>query len=132
MVKSKKVTNRHTIIIAAAITVAVSVFYSVILNTAVSKVIGLCLYQFAEENICMESCCSGVETNSGCCCYFSETPNQTDSLVSYESFDKSIYNYMCAIHTYDKTNLIVLYILNYETQLNLNNINSKIFKPPKA
>jgi len=132
MAKNRCVIMRQTITIAAAIIMAVSVFYSVVLNPAVSKLVGLCLYQYAEDSVCMESCCSGTETFSGCCCYFSETPNQTDSLVSYESFDKSIYNYMCTVHTYDKTNLAVLYVLDYETQFNPNNINYEIFKPPKA
>jgi hypothetical protein len=123
---------RKILTIAAAAVVAFSVFYSVILNTAVLKAISLCLSQPAEESNCMESCCTGVGITSDCCCYFSETPNQTDTLVTYESFSKSIYNYVCGIHTYDKANLNALYyIVDCETKKN-QYIALEIFRPPKS
>jgi len=124
---------RKILKIATAAVVVFFVFYSVVLNTAVFNAIGLCRYQPAEEEcICMESCCSVIGTISDCCCYFSETPYQTDTIITYESFGKSIYNDMCEIHTYDKSDFNALYIVDYETQYINNNIVNKIFRPPKV
>jgi len=93
MEKSKWIIMRRTITIVTAFAAAFSVFYSVILNSAVSTAISLCCYQSAEEeSICMESCCAGIGTTSDCCCYLSETSNQTNTVISYEPFGKSIYN----------------------------------------
>jgi len=122
---------RKILAVTTAAVVVFSVFYSVILNTVVFKAIDLCWYQPAEESNCME-CCAGTGTTSNCCCYFSETPNQTDTLITYESFSKSIYNYICEIHTYDKANLALLYIVDYKTQYINKNIAEKIFRPPKV
>jgi len=124
---------RRTITIATIFIVAFFVFCSVILNSAISVAIGLCCYHSAEEeSICMESCCSGIGITLDCCCYFSVTSNQTDTLISYEQFGKSIYNYLCEIHTHDKVDFAALYIVDYETQYINNNIVNKIFRPPKV
>jgi len=124
---------RQTITIATIFIMAFFLFCSVILNSAISAAIVLCCYQSAEEeSICMESCCSGIGTTSDCCCYFSVTSNQTDSLISYEQFGKSIYNYLCEIHTHDKIYFAALYIVDYETQYINDNIVNEIFRPPKV
>jgi len=132
MAKSRRVIMRQTITIAATLTVAFSLSYSVILNPVISKAISLCLYQSVEEDTCMGSCCDGIGISSDCCCYFSEMPNQNDSLVLYEPFGKSIYSYMCAKNIFDNSDFMELYKVDFETQKNHKYIAYKIFRPPKA
>ena len=123
---------RKIVTIAVVVIVAFSIIYSVILNVAASAAIGLCLYQPAEEeNFCTGSCCAGMGQSSDCCCYISEIPNNTENLFSYESFSKSIYNYICAKHVFDNVNLTELYDINYETRCTPKYIVQKIFRPPK-
>jgi len=132
MGKSKWIIMRQTITIVTAFAAAFSVFYSIILNSAVSTAISLCYQSSEKENICMDSCCSEIGTSQDCCCYFSEIPDKNDTLISYELFGKSINNYMCAIHTFNNSNFTELYSVNYETQNNPKYIVNKIFRPPKV
>lgn len=126
--KNRRETMRQTFSVAAVIMLAFSVFYSVILNTVVSTEAVLCGYQAIEEDDCADSCCCGDD----CCCYFSDVPTKTETLISYESFGKSIYNNMCAVRTFDNSNLAELYSIDSETQFSPNNIIYEIFRPPKA
>jgi len=126
-------TKRQIITIIAAITAAFSVFYSVVFNTAVSAAIGLCYCQSVEEkDLCVESCCAGFGTTTDCCCSYSKTHNQTKTLITYETFGKSIYNYMCSIYKYDNSILKGLYNVNCEIYCTPKYIVYKIFKPPKS
>ena len=132
MAKSRRVIIRQTITIAATLAVAFSLFYSVMLNSVVSKAIN-CLYQPAEkEGVCMDICCAGIGTSPDCCCYLTEMPNKNDSLIIYEPFGKSIYSYMCSIHIFDKSDFLELYNVNCEEQGNHHYIVFKLFRPPKA
>jgi len=132
MAKNRQVIVRQTITIAATLVVAFSLFFSVILNSAVSEAIS-CLNQSAEtEAACMDFCCAGIGTSPDCCCYLSEMPNQNDSLIIYEPFGRSVYSYMCNIYKFDKTNFMELYNVNCETQGSRQYIAFELFRPPKA
>jgi hypothetical protein len=131
MAKSRWNIMRKIITLTATIVVTFSVFYSVILNATVSKMINLCCNQSAEQKgNDTDFCCTGMGTNSDCCCHLSEIPNKTETAISYESFDKSIYNYMCAVCKIDNVNLTELYDINFKTKCIPNYIPNKIFRPP--
>ena len=133
MTENKRDVKRQIITVAATFVVAFSVFCSFILNTAVSMAIGLYCYQTAEEdNLCMDSCCAETGKSPACCCYFSEIPNQTETLITYELFNKSIYNYLCAVHTFDNSDLTELYNVDCEIKNIPEYFVYKIFRPPKA
>jgi len=129
MAKSRQVIMRQTITITATFTVAFTLFCSVILNSAISTAISLCCYQYAEEDPYTDSCCSGIGTSPDCCCNLSIIPNKNDTI---EPFGKSINSYICAVHTFDNSDFIELYNINFETQNNPEYFVFKIFRPPKA
>jgi hypothetical protein len=132
MAKNRQVIMRQTITIAATLAVAFSLFYSVMLNSALSKAIN-CSYQLAvKEGGCMDICCAGTEASPNCCCYFSEMPVQDDSIIIYEPFGKSVYSYMCAAYKFDNSNFLELYNVNCEEKGNQQYIAFKLFRPPKA
>jgi len=132
MTKSRRDIIRQTITIAATLAVAFSLFYSVLLNSALSKAIN-CSYQLAvKEDVCMDICCAGTETSPDCCCYLSEMPIQDDSIIIYEPFGKSVYSYMCAVYKFDNSNFLELYNVNCEEKGNHQYIAFELFRPPKA
>jgi len=134
MVKSRWGIMRQTIIIAATVVVALSVSYSVVLGAAVSTAISLCCYPSAEreEDLWTESCCTGIGTSPDCCCSYSEILLQNETLLSYESIDRSVYSYMCGVYTFEGYNLTELYSVDCEKQCIPEYIVYDIFRPPKV
>ncbi|MDR0455085.1 MAG: hypothetical protein LBH20_00175 [Treponema sp.] len=136
MAKSRRVIMRKTTTIAAIVTVALYVSYSIVCAITVSTDRDLCCYSSKNQTgaALAASCCAEGGSDSGCC--YSGNPAQNENFLISHVFDRSIYfNNISELPTYIQNNFIFVELSDMvceERFITPQDIVYLIFKPPKT